>query len=62
MIPHTNAYILDNTPAKDEIESWVNRQAAFCEPKSIHWVDGSQGEYDSLCNLLVKKGDRKSVV
>lgn len=56
MIPHTNAYILDNTPAKDEIESWVNRQAAFCEPKSIHWVDGSQGEYDSLCNLLVKKG------
>ena len=56
MIPHSNAFILDNTPAKDEIESWVNKQAAFCQPKSIHWVDGSQGEYDSLCHLLVKKG------
>lgn len=56
MRQQTNAFILDNVPAKDELEKWVNLVAAQCEPQTIHWVDGSQGEYDSLCQLLVKKG------
>jgi len=43
-------------PAKIEIESWVNNIASQCEASAIHWVDGSKAEYDSLCQLLVKKG------
>jgi phosphoenolpyruvate carboxykinase (GTP) len=30
--------------------------ADLCQPDSIHWVDGSQDEYDSLCDPLVAAG------
>lgn len=56
MIQQTNSFILATVPVKNELENWVKEVAALCEPKSIHWVDGSQGEYDSLCQVLVKKG------
>jgi len=56
MRKQTNAFILDNIKVKDELLNWVNHVASQCEPASIHWVDGSQGEYDSLCQFLVKKG------
>ncbi len=56
MIPQTNAYILENILVKNELENWVNQVASLCEPKSIHWVDGTKAEYDGLCQYLVKKG------
>ncbi|MFZ4056600.1 MAG: phosphoenolpyruvate carboxykinase (GTP) [Ferruginibacter sp.] len=46
----------DPNPVKRELESWVKHIAAQCEATNIHWCDGSQQEYDALCNLLVKKG------
>jgi phosphoenolpyruvate carboxykinase (GTP) len=36
--------------------SWIEEMVALCKPDSIHWCDGSQEEYDQLCNLLVEKG------
>lgn len=44
------------SPVKSELETWVNSIARHCNAESIHWCDGSKEEYDSLCNLLVKKG------
>jgi phosphoenolpyruvate carboxykinase (GTP) len=35
---------------------WVEKVAALTKPAAIHWVDGSQEEYDSLCAQLVKAG------
>jgi phosphoenolpyruvate carboxykinase (GTP) len=35
---------------------WVQKMAALCEPKAIHWVDGSKREYDQLCAQLVAQG------
>ncbi|WP_420239497.1 phosphoenolpyruvate carboxykinase (GTP) [Telmatobacter bradus] len=35
---------------------WVEKIAALTEPDSIHWVDGSQQEYDALCDQLVASG------
>ena len=35
---------------------WVEKMADLCQPDSIHWVDGSQAEYDMLCNQLVEAG------
>ncbi len=40
----------------ENLKSWVNRMAEYFEPASIHWCDGSDEEYDRLCNLLVEKG------
>lgn len=56
MITQVNNSIITNAPAKQELENWVLQVAAQCRPDSIHWVDGSQAEYDHLCQYLVKKG------
>jgi len=36
--------------------AWVQEMAALCKPDCIHWCDGSQQEYDELCELLVQSG------
>lgn len=38
------------------VKSWVKEWAEFLQPDSIHWCDGSQEEYDTLCQTLVDKG------
>jgi len=35
---------------------WVEKMVALCQPEAIHWVDGSQEEYDALCGQLVANG------
>jgi phosphoenolpyruvate carboxykinase (GTP) len=35
---------------------WVEKMAELCQSARIHWVDGSQAEYDFLCDQLVKGG------
>ncbi|WP_315126263.1 phosphoenolpyruvate carboxykinase (GTP) [Comamonas antarctica] len=39
--------------------AWVAEMAALCKPASIHWCDGSQQEYDALCEQLVAAGTFK---
>ncbi len=36
--------------------NWINEIADQCQPDTIHWCDGSDAEYDSLCQSLVDKG------
>ena len=35
---------------------WVEKMAELTRPAAIHWVDGSQEEYDALCAQLVAAG------
>jgi phosphoenolpyruvate carboxykinase (GTP) len=35
---------------------WVKKMAQLTQPAAIHWVDGSQAEYDALCAQMVAGG------
>ena len=39
-----------------KLNTWIKEIETLCRPSSIHWCDGSQGEYDSLCEELVQAG------
>jgi phosphoenolpyruvate carboxykinase (GTP) len=38
------------------LRTWVEDLIALCKPNQVHWCDGSQEEYDRLCEGMVKTG------
>ena len=32
---------------------WIQKMFTLTQPEAIHWVDGSQEEYDALCRRLI---------
>ncbi|HJV64102.1 MAG TPA: phosphoenolpyruvate carboxykinase (GTP) [Geomonas sp.] len=39
-----------------QLVDWVKEVSAMCQPDQVYWCDGSEEEYDRLCNLLVEGG------
>ena len=39
-----------------ELMNWINEFVRLAEPEEIHWCDGSQAEYEALCQQLVEAG------
>jgi len=39
-----------------KLRTWVVEMVALCKPDQIHWCDGSQEEYDRLCEQMVASG------
>src|SRR3954451_3773526 len=39
-----------------KLRSWVDQMEKLCRPDRVHWCDGSQEEYDALCEQMVQSG------
>ncbi len=44
------------TTKLETLQSWVDRVAAHTQPDSIHWCDGSEGEYQALIDEMLRDG------
>lgn len=42
--------------AQEALEVWANNLAAYFKADKIHWCDGSEEEYNTMCKMLVDKG------
>jgi len=40
----------------EKLKAWVDEMEALCQPDSVHWCDGSQEEYDRMCQLMIDSG------
>lgn len=38
------------------LREWITDMVALCKPDAVHFCDGSQAEYDRLCQTLVEAG------
>jgi phosphoenolpyruvate carboxykinase (GTP) len=57
----TSAPVEKSVPNQSAVKSpaaveWVNQIAELCRPAHVHWCDGSLGEYQQLCKLMVTAG------
>ena len=39
-----------------ELSNWVEEMVALCKPDQVQWCDGSQEEFDRLCQEMVQSG------
>ena len=44
------------TTTNQRLLDWVEEVADLCQPDRVEWCDGSEVEYDRLCQLLVEGG------
>ncbi|MGB5012460.1 MAG: phosphoenolpyruvate carboxykinase (GTP) [Pyrinomonadaceae bacterium] len=40
----------------EELIRWVTDAVELCKPENVHWCDGSDWEYDTLCSEMVAAG------
>ncbi|MBP1626727.1 MAG: pckA [Holophagaceae bacterium] len=54
MNPHDLVIPVDCASLK--AAEWIKEVVGLCNPSAVHWCDGSQEEYDRLCEEMVAQG------
>jgi len=45
-----------SSTSNERLLAWVDEAEALCKPAAVHWCDGSEVEYQALCEGLVRSG------
>lgn len=48
--------LLHNWTSNQKLKEWITKTIDLCEPDKVHLCDGSQEEYDQLCDQMVRSG------
>ena len=51
-----NTNVRTKSAGNTKLNALVDKMAALCQPDQIHWCDGTQEEYDHLCEQMVRGG------
>ena len=56
--PGSMSFRESNVPLSrnEHLLRWVEKMAELAKPDAIHWVDGSEEEYEALCERMVHSG------
>ena len=49
-------YTIPETIKNEELRQWIADAAELCQPDDIYLCDGSQEEYDRMCQEMVDAG------
>jgi phosphoenolpyruvate carboxykinase (GTP) len=49
-------YTIPENIKNDDLRRWIEDVAVLCEPDNIYLCDGSQEEYDRMCQEMVDAG------
>ena len=49
-------YAIPDYVKHEQLRNWIEEVAELTEPSAIHFCDGSEEEYNSLCKLMVDNG------
>lgn len=47
---------MEKSTKNSKLNEWISETVALCEPDALHICDGSQKEYDLLCQKMVEAG------
>ena len=48
--------IIPDSVQNPRLRAWIGEMVELCKPDRVYWCDGSQAEYDNLCELMVEAG------
>ena len=51
-----NEVVAPGSVKNPELVRWVQEMVELLKPDALHWCDGSQAEYDMLCDQMVESG------
>ncbi|MBN9390152.1 MAG: phosphoenolpyruvate carboxykinase (GTP) [Chloroflexi bacterium] len=50
------AEVIPGYVTNQKLRRWVQEMVELCKPDRVHWCDGTQAEYDALCEQMVESG------